>query len=503
MRPRRLLIENVERVYTFDRRRTVYGPASLLIEDGRIESITPGGEISRPGSGTQTLDGQGRILLPGLVNVHHHFFQNVTRAIPTIRGTLLEWLRFAYPLWAGIDEETVYHAARISVAELLLTGCTTVADFFYLYPRGQETLFAVEVDAVRSLGIRFHGIRGCNPIVGGNLAADLSEIGIDPRELTEERGQLRSASERAIEAFHDPSPGAMVRVGIGPHLPVWDRPEIMRDLRRISTEAAVLLHTHLHPLQHERVLCQHLHGTDPLNYLWSIGWLGPDVWIAHASEHTAEDVDVLARTGTAVVHCPTSLMALGRRVPPVRGMLANGVRVGLGTDGGASNDSGSMLAELRMTMLIHRLKQVHEDGDSSDWLSAEDVFALATNHGASILGRDDIGSIEVGKRADLILIDTRKVGFGGMQDPLEAVLHSAATSSIVDTTIVDGNVVVSGGRLQTARESDIVEGANLAARRLVARARARTGISYPAPRPGHPGADRQGDRGTRRSQVTP
>jgi cytosine/adenosine deaminase-related metal-dependent hydrolase len=426
------------------------------------------------------IDARGKVVIPGLVNVHHHFFQSITRAVPSgQRAFALGWLRAMYPLWQELDPAAIRAASRVAAAELLLTGATTGADFAYLYPGGQSELLDVEIEAVRELGLRLHLIRGCTPVLEGMIEQELRSLpGFDKIKLVETSAGIMAACESAIAKFHDPSRFAMCRVGIGPTaVPYRDR-SLLEALVRLSEEAGVGRHTHLSSCPDEVSRCQDLHGCRPTEFLRGLGWLGERCWLAHCTMHTDDDIRVLAETGTGVAHCPSQNMRLGVPAGPIPRMREAGVRVGIGVDGAASNDGGSMLGELRLALMIHRLAGVHADFGPGQWFTPRDVLWMATRDGAAILGRDDIGRLQAGCAADIVIIDLEQIGYGGgLHDPLGTLLMAGDTT-IVDTTIVNGQVVVRNGRLTCASERRLIADANRVAAAMVTRAFQRTGLDF-------------------------
>ena len=479
MPSRSLLIRHASALYPC----RVRGESPIV--DGWLRADGPvitglGSEPSPHADADEVIDARGMVVIPGLVNVHHHFFQSVTRALPSgQRAWSLGWLRALYPLWQELDAETVHAAVRVAAAELLLTGATTSADFAYLYPGGQGDLLDVEVGAVRELGLRLHVVRGCTPVLEGQIAEELARVpGFDRIRLVETAAEILSACERAVAKFHDPSPRAMCRVAVGPTAMPYHEPALLAGLVRLSDEARLGRHTHLTSRPDDVRRCQEIHGCRPVEYLRSIGWLGERAWLAHCSMFSEEDIRVLVESGTGVAHCPSQNMRLGFPAGPIPEMQGAGVRVGVGVDGAASNDGGSMLGELRLVLLIHRLAGTHADHGPDAWMTPHDVLWMATRAGAAILGRDDIGRLEVGAAADVAIVDLNQVGYaGGLHDPL-ATLLMAGDSSVVDTTIVNGEVVVRGGALTRASFGRIVEAANRASAAMVERARRRTGLDF-------------------------
>ncbi len=464
-----ILIKNAYCIYTFDDSDREFEKGYVYV-DGNVISAVGSGD---PGhlKADEVVDASGKLVLPGMINVHHHFYQNLTRNVPAVQKCdLLTWLRYLYAVWAGIDAEAIYYGALVAIGELLLTGCTTTTDFLYLFPEGQRNLIDFEFKAAAELGIRFHGFRGCVPTMEGNLAQELAQNqSLDPSRLIESEDQILAACEEAFNRYHDEKEYAMTRVGIGPTAVVYDRPSLMKDLKKLASDREGLCQTHLHPRPDEEETCKKLHHCTPLEFLEKIGWLDGQTSIVHATRHTACDIEIVARNGARVTHSPSCHMRLGYPVAPIPEMLSKGIVVGIGVDGGASNDSGDMLGELRTGMMVHRIEGVHRDLEGKDWLGPKDVFRMATRNGAEILNRNDIGSLEVGKAADIILIDISDISYaGGLHDTLGALVYCGG-SHIVDTSIVNGQFVVRKGRLIRASQELIASKANEISARLLAR----------------------------------
>lgn len=384
-----------------------------------------------------------------------------------------------YPLWQELDAEAMHAGAQLAAAELLLTGATTSVDFAYLYPGGQADLLDVEVAATRRIGLRLHVVRGCTPMLEADIARQLESVsGIHTIRLTETDHEILAACERALARHHDPAPLAMCRVALGPTAIPFHDARLLEALVRMSEEARCGRHAHLQPRPDEVRQCQELHGCRPTEFLRRVGWLEPGSWLAHATLHTEDDICVLAETGAGVAHCISQNMRLGYPAGPIPAMLDAGVPVGIGVDGAASNDGGSALGELRLVHLVHRLAGVQPGYSPDRWLKPHDVLWMATRHGATILGRDDIGRLAPGYAADVVLVALGQIGYaGGLHDPL-ATLLTAGDTTVVDTTIVNGNVVVSRGQLVHSSQRRIVDEANRASAAMVERARQRTGLDF-------------------------
>lgn len=425
-----------------DDRRTELRNVSIRVDGPAIAEI---GRIKGRG-----IDCRGKLVLPGFVNTHHHLFQVLTRNIPTVQeAPLFKWLTTLYGIWARLDEKMEHAAASAGIAELLQSGCTTTSDHHYLFPPGQTKLIDAEIRAAKELGIRFHPTRG-------SMSLGRSKGGLPPDEICEDEEAIVADCRRVIEKYDDPKRFSMCRVGVAPCAPFNVTPELMRRM----TEFGVPMHTHLaETLDEERDCLQRLKMT-PIEFLASVGWTGPRVWLAHMVHARSAEIEWVARQGIGVAHCPTSNWRLGSGRAPVAEMLRAGVAVGLGVDGSASNDAGHMLDEARHAMLASRAGE--------GWLTARQSLWMATRGGAKVLGRDDVGSIEVGKAADLVVLDLEGVATAGaMADPVAAAMFCKPR---VDTVIVNGRVVVENGELQSGDERTIARRANRAADSMIFRA---------------------------------
>lgn len=473
----KVLIKNVSDIYTMDPERTHHYNADILIDGSRIQNI--GVNLSDDGV-EKIIDGRQKLAIPGLVNVHHHFYQNITRNIPIMqRGNLLQWLLYSYGAWAELEEEDVYAAARLAAGELLLTGVTTSMDFMYFFPHKRHNLMDVEFQAAREMKLRFHGYRGCMPVMEGELPSQIQHLlHLDPHTMLETPEEILTACSDTSAKFHDSSEGAMQRVGYGPTTVPFAMPEFMRDLLELAKRNDALLHTHFHPRPDEAAYCAKLYHMTPHAYMERTGWLSPRLSVAHISRHSRQQLELLAHYGVNATHSPSCHMRLGYPVAPLIEAIQSGVNVGIGVDGGASNDSGDMLAELRTALYVHRIQGAHDGYPPESWMGPEDVFALATNNGARLLQRNDIGSLEVGKMADIVLVNMNQIGYASaMSDPLGALLF-CGNNHRVDTTIVNGEVVVSDGKLLCASEDKIVSEANRITEKIMKSVHARTGIDF-------------------------
>ncbi len=461
-----LLVRNATLLVTMDDRRTEISGGGLYAEDGVIRQVGLTEEL--PQTADRVLDLRDHLVLPGLVNTHHHFYQTLTRAVPAAQdANLFNWLKTLYPIWARMTPEDIFISTQTALSELALSGCTTASDHLYLFPNGSK--LDDEIAAARQVGLRLHASRG-------SMSLGESKGGLPPDSVVDSEDSILSDSVRLIEQYHDPHPGAMVRVVLAPCSPFSVTGDLMRESARLARQYGVQLHTHLAETQDEEQFCIQMFGHRPVAYMQRVEWVGPDVWFAHAVYANREEVGVFARHGCGVAHCPSSNMRLASGIAPIREYLKAGVKVGLGVDGSASNDSSHMLAEARQAMLLARLRAGIEGasrsedaapgGKDSRIMTARQALELGTRGGAAVLGRTDIGSLEAGKCADLIAINLNRLDYAGaLHDPVAAALFCAPVK--VDWNIVHGNPVVEEGRLVTIDVSKLVEQHNRAACRLL------------------------------------
>src|SRR5437016_887061 len=423
-------------------------------EDGWVqfegETIVAVGGGAPPAG--EHVDVAGGVVTPGLVNAHHHLYQTLTRARAQ-EATLFEWLRELYPVWAQIDAESEYAAARTGLAELVLSGCTTVFAHHYVFPRGREGLIEAEVQAARGIGVRLVASRG-------SMDLGASAGGLPPDELVEELDAVLAETERLAAALHEPGPGSRVQIAVAPCSPFSVTGRLMEESARLARRLRLLLHTHLAETVEEDDYCRELYGCTPVEYLDQLGWLTHDVWCAHCVHLTDGDIARFAKTGVGVAHCPTSNLRLGAGVAPVRHLLDAGVRVGLGVDGSASNERGDLFLEVKQALLVARGR----DGPAA--LTAREALELGTRGGAALLRRGDLGSLEPGKRADLAVWRTDGLELGGAVDPVAGLVLSGPHR--VERLYVGGEEVVLDGRLVRADEQEIAREHRIQARRLAA-----------------------------------
>lgn len=442
-----ILIRNADHLLTMDDTRTELAGADVLIRGGQIAAIgqglTTAGEI---------VNARGCVVTPGLVNTHHHLYQSLTRAVPGGQDALLfGWLQTLYPIWSRFGPEEMFVSAQIGLAELALSGCTLSSDHLYLYPNGSR--LEDTIHAATELGLRFHPTRGA-------MSIGESDGGLPPDALVEREQDILNDCIRVVDGFHDASEGAMVRVGLAPCSPFSVSRELMRDAALLARDKGVMLHTHLAENDEDIAYSLEKFGCRPGQYAEELGWTGSDVWHAHCVKLDAQEIDLFAKTHTGVAHCPCSNCRLGSGIAPVRPMRDAGVKVGLGVDGSASNDSGNLIAEARQAMLLQRVAR------GADAMSAREALEIATRGGAAVLNRPDCGQITPGKRADIAIWDVSGVESAGSWDPAALLL---AGPTRVRHLFVEGRQIVRDGHVTTLDLPKVIERQNRLARRLAER----------------------------------
>ena len=455
-----LLVKNARVMATMDAGRREIAGGGLFIEDGFIRQAGPTAELSE--TADEVLDLSGHALLPGLINTHHHFYQTLTRAVPAAQNAnLFNWLKTLYPIWARMTPDDIFISTKTALAELALSGCTTASDHLYLFPNGAR--LDDEIAAALEMGVRIQASRG-------SMSLGESKGGLPPDSVVDTEENILKDSQRLIERYHDPKPGARVQIVLAPCSPFSVTGELMKQSAALARQYGVHLHTHLAETQDEQAFCEQLFGYRPLAYMQSLDWVGQDVWFAHSVHINKEEVDVFQRTGCGVAHCPGSNMRLASGIAPIWEYLVAGVKVGLGVDGSASNDSSHLLAEARLAMLLARVRAGIEgaslSGSEAPILTARQALELATLGGAAVLGRSDIGSLEVGKCADFIAINLNRLDYAGaLHDPLAALLFCNPVG--VDYNVVGGKFIVKEGQLQTLDLDTHIRKHNQAAERLL------------------------------------
>jgi cytosine/adenosine deaminase-related metal-dependent hydrolase len=440
-------------VVTMDGQRSEYSTGHVVVQDNRITAVGPG-------PGPSDLDGPRRditgcLVTPGFVNTHHHLYQWVTRGL-AVDSTLFGWLTALYPVWAGIDADIVRTSATGSLAWLARSGCTTTMDHHYVFPRDGGDVFAAEIEAASRVGLRFHPTRG-------SMDLGQSKGGLPPDRVVEDRDEILAATQSAIEKHHDPSSDAMVRVAVAPCSPFSVTPELLTDAAALARRHGVLLHTHLAETLDEEDFCRQKFGCTPIEYMDRLGWLGPDVWFAHAVHLDDAAIATMSRTGTGAAHCPSSNARLGAGICRSADLFRAGVRIGLGVDGAASNEASSLLEEVRHAVLFARARGGPEE------LAVRDALGMATMGGARVLRREaDIGSLEPGKLADLAVWRLDGLGHVDVVDPVAALVLGAPPP--LELLLVNGRPVVEKDRVVTVDETDLAAEVAAASKTLLARA---------------------------------
>ena len=420
------LIRNAHTVLTMDDARRELAGADVLLRGGVIAAVGRGLDAE----GAEVIDAAGSVVTPGLVNTHHHLYQTLTRAVPGGQDALLfGWLQTLYPIWARFGPEEMFVSAQVGLAELALSGCTMTSDHLYLYPNGSR--LDDTIAAAAEVGLRFHPTRGA-------MSIGESDGGLPPDSLVEREADILEDCIRVIDAFHDASEGAMCRVGVAPCSPFSVSRDLMRDAALLARDKGVMLHTHLAENDEDIAYSLEKFGCRPGQYAEDLGWTGPDVWHAHCVKLDGREIDLFARSRTGVAHCPCSNCRLGSGIAPVRAMRDAGVPVGLGVDGSASNDAGSLVGEARQAMLLQRVAR------GADAMSAREALEIATRGGAEVLGRADCGQIAHGKRADIAIWDVSGVESAGSWDV--AALLLAGPMRVRDL-LVEGRRIVAEGRV--------------------------------------------------------
>jgi cytosine/adenosine deaminase-related metal-dependent hydrolase len=466
-----LLIHNAHTIATLNDAGDEFRNASVFVRGNTIEAIGPAAQL--PSSADRVIDAQHHVVIPGMVNTHHHMSQSLTRAIPGVQNAeLFSWLTGLYPIWAGLQPDMIYASTQTAMAELLLSGCTTSSDHLYIYPNGVKLDDCIA--AAQEIGMRFVATRG-------SMSVGQSKGGLPPDRVVEQEDAILKDTQRLIERYHDASHGAMTQVAVAPCSPF----SVSQDLMRLSAEMArhygVRLHTHLAENDHDIAYSLEKFNRTPTQYAEDLGWLGHDVWHAHCVKLDDEGISLFAATRTGIAHCPCSNMRLASGIAPIRKMIEAGVPVGLGVDGSASNDAAHMVNEARQAMLLARLRkslegpQVSAEGktifgcDTAPMeMTARDALRLATRGGAEVLGRKDIGQLSVGYCADMALFDLRNLSFAGgaVHDAIGSLMLCASAPAAY--TVVNGRVVVSEGQLASVDLGNVIERHNKFAVQLAA-----------------------------------
>lgn len=456
-----LLIKNVHTLVTMDEQQRELRNANLFIKDGFIEMIGDTQDLSA--AADEILDLSDHIVFPGFINTHHHFYQTLTRAVPKAQNAnLFNWLVTLYPIWARLTPEDIRISTKTALSELALSGCTTASDHLYLFPNGSR--LDDEIQSAADVGLRLHASRG-------SMSLGESKGGLPPDSVVDSEEMILKDSQRLIETYHDPNPGSMVQIVLAPCSPFSVTGELMRQSAVLAREYGIHLHTHLAETKDEEDFCIEKFGHKPVAYMQEVNWIGNDVWFAHSVHVNRDEMQLYAENGCGVAHCPGSNMRLGSGIAPILEMLTMGVKVGIGVDGSASNDSSHLLGEARLAMLLSRVgagvQGASRSGEGAPPLmSARQALEMATRGGAAVLGRTDIGSLEVGKCADLFAINLNRLDYAGsLHDPVAAALFCAPQT--VDLNIVGGKTIVKDGKMVTVDVPSLVQQHNQAAARLL------------------------------------
>lgn len=426
-----LLIQHADMIVSMDDDGRQWEDGGMYVEENVIQQIGPTDQLPR--TADRVVNARGMIILPGLVNTHHHFYQTLTRNLPEAQDVnLFHWLRILYPIWARLTPEAIYVSTKIALAELLLSGCTTSSDHTYIWPNGAR--IDDQIQAATEMGFRFHAARG-------SMSVGEAQGGLPPDSVVEQEDEILRDSRRVIEQYHDASRYSMLRIVLAPCSPFSVSPQLMRESIALARSYGVTSHTHLAETLDEATYCAETFGRSPVELAEDLGWVGSDVWHAHMVHPGADEVTRLGNTRTGVAHCPSSNMRLASGIAPIRALRQAGARVGLGVDGSASNDSSHMLAEARQALLLQRVM-----GDPAA-LTAREAFWLATRGGASVLGRDDIGALAPGMAADFIgyRLNTLELAGGAPHDPLASLIF--CHPPYVDLNVINGRIRVQDGVL--------------------------------------------------------
>ena len=426
-----LLLRNARLLVTMDGDRRKIPGGGLFVRDNVIQAV--GASRDLPETADRIIDATDMVVMPGLVNTHHHLYQTLTRALPAVASAeLFDWLRYLYPIWAQMDAEAVYHSALVGLAELLLSGCTTVSDHLYLVPN--DARHDDEIRAAQELGVRFHPCRG-------SMSLGRSQGGLPPDSVVQTEDEIIADCDRVVKLYHDPARYSMLRIVLAPCSPFSVTGESMRRSAEWARAHGLTLHTHVAETKDEEIFCLKKFGHRPVEYMRTLDWVGPDVWYAHAVHLNADEIRLMAETGTGVAHCPSSNMRLGSGIAPIREMLDAGVKVGLAVDGSASNDSSHMFAEARMALLLQRVTK------GANALATDEALEMATLGGAAVLGRDDIGALAPGMAADFVGVNLDRLEYAGAacHDPVGCLVM--CTPPNVDLSVINGRVVVEKGQI--------------------------------------------------------
>lgn len=446
--------------------------AHVLIEGHRIEKILTAGATAEAEqwareTETETIDGSWCVVYPGFINMHHHLYQTLTRNIPLVQNAkLFDWLLGLYEVWRELREEAVAISTQIGCGELLLSGCTTTSDHFYVFPeKASAELLDVEIEAARAIGMRFHPTRG-------SMSRGKSDGGLPPDDLVQTADAILEDCDRVISKYHDPDPFSMCRIILAPCSPFSVTTDLLTETVQFARQRGVHCHTHLCETLDEEAFCLEAHGMRPLAYMEKTGWVGDDVWYAHGVHFNDDEIKMLAETRTGISHCPASNLRLGSGMAPIPKMLEAGVPVGLGVDGSASNDASNIGREMQLALLIHRV------GTAVDAMPPRNVLRMATRGGAAILGQPEIGVLRPGAAADIAMFRLDRLDYAGaMTDPASAILF-CGSGPRAELTMVNGRVVVRQGKLVDRNENELFHRANEITEEMLKTTERKTGVSY-------------------------
>ena len=455
MTEKTLLVKNADLLVTMDAQRREIPDGGMYIQGNRITAV--GATKDLPHEADEVLDMRGYIVIPGLINTHHHMYQSLTRVIPAAQdGELFNWLTNLYPIWSGLTPQMIHVSTLTAMAELILSGCTTSSDHLYIYPNGCRLDDSIE--AARAIGMRFHPSRG-------SMSVGRSQGGLPPDAVVEDERAILVDTQRLIETYHDADRYSMLRMVVAPCSPFSVSQNLMREAATLAREYQVSLHTHLAENVNDIAYSKEKFGMTPAEYVEDLGWVGHDVWHAHCVQLDQHGIELFARTGTGVAHCPCSNMRLASGIAPIRQMRDAGVPVGLGVDGSASNDAAHMISEVRQALLLQRV------GFGPNAMTAREALEIATLGGAKVLNRDDIGALAPDMAADFVAFDLNRVGLaGGLHDPLAALVFCAPGDAAY--SIINGKVVLRAGQLTTVDLPNVLESHNRLAHQLYLQSRA-------------------------------
>ncbi len=457
-----ILLKNIHTLAVDLPNKRILKNANVYTEGPEIQEVS---SKKIPLEAERVIDCSSMVVMPGFINTHHHMYQTMQRAVPRMQDSkLFDWLINLYEIWREITPEAVKISAEVAIAELMLTGCTTSSDQYYVFPEGKGGLLEAEIEAAGEMGIRFHPCRG-------SMSRGRSNGGLPPDDVVQEEGVILRETENTIRKYHDDSRNSMLQMVVSPCSPFSVTAELMEASAELARKYRVYLHTHLAETRDEDKFCLETHGKRPFDYMKEVSWVGRDVWFAHCVHLNNREIGEMAETGTGVAHCPTSNMRLGSGIAPIRRMCDRGVNVSLAVDGSASNDSSNMVNELRMAMMLQRVSL------GEDAFSPYEAIECGTVGGAKVLGRDDIGSIKEGMAADIVGFPLLRLPFaGGLHDPVASVVLCGPVN--VDLSIINGYVRVTDGKIDGLDVEKLIHKQNKLANEMVRRATERTGTGF-------------------------